>query len=46
MMDFVNFKIKSAQSFKCAHKDRLCVVYEDLHLYYISQKKKYSHVIV
>jgi hypothetical protein len=23
--DFVNLKIKSAQSFRCAHRDRLCV---------------------
>jgi hypothetical protein len=23
--DFINFKIKSTQSFKCAHKDRMCV---------------------
>jgi hypothetical protein len=23
--DFVNLKIKSAQSFKCAHRDRVCV---------------------
>jgi hypothetical protein len=25
MADFVNFKIKSAQSFKCAHRDRVYV---------------------
>jgi hypothetical protein len=23
--DFVNLKIKSNQSFRCAHKDRMCV---------------------
>jgi hypothetical protein len=23
--DFVTIKIKSAQSFECAHKDRMCV---------------------
>jgi hypothetical protein len=27
MMDFMNLKIKSAQSFKYTHKDRLCVVH-------------------
>jgi hypothetical protein len=27
MMNFMNFKIKSAQSFECTHKDRLCVVH-------------------
>jgi hypothetical protein len=25
MTDFVNLKIKPAQSFKCAHKDRVCI---------------------
>jgi uncharacterized membrane protein len=25
MIDFVNLKIKSAQFFRCAHKDRVCV---------------------
>jgi hypothetical protein len=25
VIDFVNLKIKSAQSFRCAHKDRVCV---------------------
>jgi hypothetical protein len=25
MTDFVNFKIKLTQSFRCAHKDRMCV---------------------
>jgi hypothetical protein len=25
MTDFVNLKINSAQSFRCAHKDRVCV---------------------
>jgi hypothetical protein len=38
MTDLVNLKIKPAQSFRCAHKDRVCVhmfieVY--LRLYYI-----------
>jgi hypothetical protein len=46
--DFVNLRIKLAQSFKYAHKERLraCVhmgecsdVYEDLYLYCISHKK-------
>jgi hypothetical protein len=25
VIDFVNLKIKPAQSFKCAHKDRMCI---------------------
>jgi hypothetical protein len=45
--DFVNLKIKSTQSFGCAHRGRLyvCVymsecsyVYKYLYLYYVSQK--------
>jgi hypothetical protein len=47
MIDFVNFKIKLAQSFKRTHKDRMCVcvyidecsyVYEYLRLYCVSKK--------
>jgi hypothetical protein len=47
--DFVNLKIKSAQFFRDAHRDKMCVrvfigvsahtyVYEYLHLYCISKK--------
>jgi hypothetical protein len=25
MTDFVNFKIKSVQSFKCVYKDKICI---------------------
>jgi hypothetical protein len=45
MTDFVNLKIKPAQSFKNAHRDRMCVhsvecsyVYEYLCLYCVSKK--------
>jgi hypothetical protein len=47
--DFVNLKIKSAQSFRGAHRGRVCVrvfvgvssrTYEYLYLYCVSQKKK------
>jgi hypothetical protein len=32
--DFVNLKIKTAQSFRCAHKNRMCVcVYKDEYSY-------------
>jgi hypothetical protein len=49
MTDFVNLKIKMAQSFGGAHRGRMCVcvyrgeysyVYEYLHLYCVSQKKE------
>jgi hypothetical protein len=45
--DFVNLKIKPAQSFEGAHSGRICVrvhrgecsyVYEYLRLYYVSKK--------
>jgi hypothetical protein len=39
MTDFINLKIKSTQSFECAHRDRVCV-YKYLHLYYVSKKIK------
>jgi hypothetical protein len=48
MTDFVNLKIKSAQSFGCAHRGSVCVcvhrgecsyVYEYLCLYCVSKKK-------
>jgi hypothetical protein len=48
MTDFVNLKIKSAQSFEGAHRGRVCVcvhrgecsyVYKYLRLYCVSQKK-------
>jgi hypothetical protein len=46
VIDFMNLKIKPAQSFECAHRDSVCVhrgecsyVYEYLRLYYVSQKK-------
>jgi hypothetical protein len=45
MIDFVNLKIKSVQSFRCAHKNRIYVhryecsyMYEYLYLYCISKK--------
>jgi hypothetical protein len=47
VIDFVNFKIKSVQSFRCAHRDRICVciykgeclyVYEYLCLYCVFKK--------
>jgi hypothetical protein len=50
--DFVNLKIKSAQSFRGAHRNRMCVrvfievsarVYEYLRLYFIPKKKCYAH---
>jgi hypothetical protein len=52
VIDFVNLKIKSAQSFEGAHKDRIyvCVhtseysyVYDDLCLYCISKKTWCHH---
>jgi hypothetical protein len=48
LIDFVNLKIKSTQSFKGAHKDRICVcvyksecsyIYKYLCLYYVFKKK-------
>jgi hypothetical protein len=47
VIDFVNLKIKPIQSFRYAHKDRVCVcvykdecsyVYEYLYLYCVSKK--------
>jgi hypothetical protein len=47
--DFVNLKIKTAQSFKCTHRGRMCVcvhisewsyIYEYLYLYIFSKKNK------
>jgi hypothetical protein len=47
MIDFINLKIKQAQSFKGTHKNRMCVcvymdecsyVYEYLRLYCVSKK--------
>jgi hypothetical protein len=51
MTDFVNLKIRTAQSFRCAHNDRVCVhifirmnnhiyIYKYLCLYCVSLKKK------
>jgi hypothetical protein len=52
--DFVNLKIKSAQSFKIAHRDRMCVcvfiggeclyIYEYLYLYCVFKKQYYYYV--
>jgi hypothetical protein len=48
MIDFVNLKIKPTQSFRGAHRDRVCVcvhkygcsyVYEYLCLYCVSKKR-------
>jgi hypothetical protein len=46
--DFVNLKIKLTQSFRCVHRDRVCMrifirvsalyVYKHLHLYNICKK--------
>jgi hypothetical protein len=45
--DFVNLKIKSVQSFKCAHKNKIYVrifilvsAHKYLHLYCVCQEKK------
>jgi hypothetical protein len=47
--DFVSLKIKPAQSFGCADRDRVCVyvhrdersyVYEYLHLYRVSKRRR------
>jgi hypothetical protein len=52
MINFVNFKLKSAQSFKNTYRDRMCVcvyrseylyIYEYMYLYYVS-KKTYNMV--
>jgi hypothetical protein len=45
VINFVNLKIKSAQSFRDAYKDMVCVhtfigVSKDLHLYCVSKKIK------
>jgi hypothetical protein len=53
MTDFVNLKIRTAQSFRCAHNSRVCVhifirmndhiyIYKYLCLYCVSQKKESS----
>jgi hypothetical protein len=51
--DFMNLKIKPAQSFRGAHRDKMCVcvymsecsyMYEYLHLYCVS--KKHSHEVL
>jgi hypothetical protein len=51
VIDFVNLKIKPAQYFGGAHRDRVCVrvhrgecsyVYEYLHLYCVSKKRYIS----
>jgi hypothetical protein len=53
VIDFVNIKIKPTQSFRCAHRGRVCMhifigvsVYAYLHLYYISKKEFYQRYAV
>jgi hypothetical protein len=46
MTDFINLKIKPTQSFRGAHRDRVCIyrakcsyVYKYLNLYHVSKKE-------
>jgi hypothetical protein len=52
MTNFVNFKIKSTQSFECAHRDSVCVhvfigeyIYVYEYLSRISKKTKHNAYI-
>jgi hypothetical protein len=48
MIDFVNFKIKPAQSFKCAYRDRICVpifIGVSAHIYIYIYKYLYLYYV-